>query len=75
MPVPADRSNAGHRQEISLAAAPLLVAYIKTADQYQMLSTAVEGFDLARLSDMSGLRHMDRLLAMQGRQARLLESL
>jgi hypothetical protein len=55
--------------------AALLVAYVKSVDQHELLSLQVESFDMSALCDMDGVKMLDRLHAMQERQARLFQSL
>lgn len=55
--------------------APLLAAYVKAVDSHERLSQEVERFDLDRLADMDGVKLLDRLQAMQERQARLMQSM
>lgn len=55
--------------------APLLVAFVKAVEQHELLSYQVENFDMSSLSDMDGVKMLDRLHTMQERQARLFQSL
>ena len=55
--------------------APLLVAFVKAVDSHELLSAQIENFDMSSLCDMDGVKMLDRLQAMQERQARLFQSL
>lgn len=55
--------------------APLLTAFVKAVEAHELLSDRIESFDMSDLCDMDGVKMLDRLQAMQERQARLFQSL